>query len=303
MEYIPGCSLEEFLSQARPSLASILRVGIDVAGALAVARQEHVVHGDVKAANILVTRTGRAKLTDFGIARIARDGEAGRRGGVSPSALSPEQVHGEPLDERADLFALGCLLYRMISGEHPFFRHGRLDTGLLLKRSPRPLVEVVSGDVELPERLAALVDELLQKDPRSRPPSTRRVRHVLRLLSRDLPLSSRDSLLREARPFFRRELVEDLPPPIPEELGQRGRSALLPDGGGGARLRHWLQGLRWPARSALLAGALVLAATPFMIVQGSKVTPVRFDRPETSFTGGMNLPREISEGCLLRQVK
>ncbi len=303
MEYIPGCSLEEFLSKARPSLASVLRVGIDVAGALAIARQEHIVHGDVKAANILVTHTGRAKLADFGISSAARSASSSHGNGASPSALSPEQALGEPLDERSDLFALGCLLYRMLSGEHPFVRFGRLDTEMLLKRPARPLAETVSGGMELPEPLVTLIGDLLQKDPRQRTPNTRHVRHVLRLLARDLPLSSRDSLLRESSPFFRQEPPEDLPPPIPEDLARRGRSALLPDDSRGARLRHWLSGLWWPGRAALGLAVLALVGTPLVVAQKSKVIAVRFDEPDTSFARHVRLPREVSDAWLLQQVK
>jgi len=107
MEYVPGCDLEELLESVRPSLASVLRITADIAGALTVARQQRIVHGDLKARNVLITATGRAKLTDFGIAR--RPGVEGALAG-SLSAMSPEQYLGKPLTERSDLFALGCLL-------------------------------------------------------------------------------------------------------------------------------------------------------------------------------------------------
>ena len=303
MEYVPGCSLEDLLSRTRPSLASVLRVGTDVAGALALARQQHIVHGDVKAGNVLITRTGRAKLTDFGIARDGRETVELEWGGGSASALAPEQVLGESLDERTDLFALGCLLYRMMSGEHPFFRNGQFDPGMLVTEAPRPLAEVVTGDVELPDALAALIDALLEKDPRRRPPNTRRVRQVLRVVGRDLPVSSRDSLLKEARPYFRREPDDDLPPLIPEGLGQRGRSALAPTGSRLARCRHWLSALRWPARAALALAVGVLAAIPLGAFHRYAVTPVRFEEPVTAVPLGTPLPRGVSSGWLLGQVK
>lgn len=303
MEYVPGCSLEDFLAVVRPSLASVLTVGTDVAGALALARQQHIVHGDVKAGNVLIGESGRAKLTDFGIARAAKTGPVQRWTGGSFSALSPEQLLGEPLDERADLFALGSLLYRMLSGEHPFFRDGQFDPQLLAKHAPRPLVEIVSGDVELPDQLLKLIDELLQKDPQMRPPNTRRVRQVLRAVRQSLPLSSRDSLLRESRPYFRRELPEDLPPLIPKGLGQQGRSALLPTGTRMARLWHRMKGFKWPARAAAALALVGMACVPLVIALQSAVTPVRFDEPETTVGPGMELPREVSRTWLLRQVR
>ena len=203
MEYVPGCNLEEFLLAVRPSLASVVTVGADIAGALALAGQQHIVHGDVKAGNVLITEAGRAKLTDFGISRASGAGAPLQWAAGSYSALSPEQYLGQPLDERADLFALGSLLYRMLSAEQPFFRDGRLDPELLLKRSPRPLQEVVSAEVELPEQLVAIIDALLAKDPQRRPASTRPVRQVMHNVLRSLPVSAGNSLAREARSCFR----------------------------------------------------------------------------------------------------
>jgi eukaryotic-like serine/threonine-protein kinase len=238
MEYVPGCSLEEFLNKVRPSLASLLTIGADVAGALALARQNHIVHGDVKAANVLITESGRAKLTDFGISRSSSDGRSSRWAAGSLSALSPEQFLGKPLDERADLFALGSLLYRMLCGQQPFFKNGQLDPQQLLKKPPRPLVEMVTGDVELPDPLVNIISALLEKDPQNRPPNTRRVRQVFRTVLLGLPVSAGNSLLREARPYFRRESPDDIPPLIPEDLAQQGRSALLPSGGRAAKFLH-----------------------------------------------------------------
>ena len=202
MEYVPGCNLEEFLTAVRPSLASVVTVGADIAGALALARQQHIVHGDVKAGNVLITESGRAKLTDFGISRISGAGASLQWAAGSFSALSPEQFLGQPLDERADLFALGSLLYRMLSGEQPFFRDGGIDPELLLKRSPRPLRDVVGAEVELPEPLVEVIAALLEKDPQHRPASTRPVRQVLHTVLRGLPMSSGNSLAREAQTLF-----------------------------------------------------------------------------------------------------
>jgi predicted Ser/Thr protein kinase len=303
MEYVPGCSLEDFLTAAQPSLASVLTVGTDVAGALALARQQHIVHRDVKAGNVLIAASGRAKLTDFGIARATRASEKRQFTGGSVTALSPEQVLGQPVDERADLFALGCLLYRMLSGEHPFYRNGKLDSDMLVTQSPRPLVELVSGDVELPVELVKLIDDLLQKDPQLRPRNTRRVRQVMRVVLRSQPMSTRDSLLRESRPYFRRELPEDLPPIIPEDLGHQGRSVLVPGRTPAARLWHRLKALKWPARVAAALVVMTMAGVPIVIAWQSSVTPVRFAEPVTTVDSAMSLPQEVSRTWLLQQVK
>jgi len=303
MEYVPGCNLEEFLTAVRPSLASVVTVGADIAGALALARQQHIVHGDVKAGNVLITAAGRAKLTDFGISRISGAGTSLRWAAGSFSALSPEQFLGQPLDERADLFALGSLLYRMLCQEQPFFRDGGLDPDLLLKRAPRPLQDVVSPEVELPDQLVEMITRLLEKDPQRRPSSTRPLRQVLHKVLRSLPMSSGNSLAREARPCFRRESPEDIPPLIPRTLGQQGRSALLPSGTRTARLWYWLQRLRWPARTAAAVALLALAGGSLGIALHKTVTPVRFAAPQTSIGQDIELPLEVSRTWLVEEVK
>ncbi|MGL4564661.1 MAG: serine/threonine-protein kinase, partial [Halioglobus sp.] len=229
MEYVPGCDLEELLASVRLSLASVLTITADIAGALTVARQQRIVHGDLKARNVLITTTGRAKLTDFGIAQrpAAESAMAG-----SLSAMSPEQYLGKPLGERSDLFALGCLLYRMLGGVPPFYRDGGLDARALLESDPAPLETLVSADVELPPELIRLVSAMLQKLPANRPSSTRVVRQVLRRVARGIPLAATNSLLGEARPCFRAESAEDIPPPVPADLAREGRSRMAAAGAG-----------------------------------------------------------------------
>ncbi len=205
MEYVPGLDLEELLAAVRLSLASVLTIGADIAGALAIAQRQHIVHGDVKAGNVLITDFGRAKLADFGIARNIAGQLSRQWGAGSFDALSPEQCLGYPLDGRADLFALGCLFYRMLSGEQPFFRNGRPDPNLLLTQSARPLMDIVGGAVVLPEQLLELIDRLLQKEPANRPNDGHQVRQVLKSLLRTLSPVCSDSLVMQARPFFRDE--------------------------------------------------------------------------------------------------
>ncbi len=303
MEYVPGCSLEDFLTAVRPSLASVLTVGADIAGALALARQNHIVHGDVKASNVLIAENGRAKLTDFGISRTTSGDSPGRWSAGSLSAVSPEQFLGEALDERADLFALGALLYRMLCGEQPFVRDGTLSPELLVRHPPTPLAEMVTGDVELPDPLVGIIDALLEKNPEDRPRNTRRVRQVLRQVLRSLPLSVHNSLLREAHPCFRPESPDDIPPLIPPGLGQQGRSALPPSGSLWVRFRHRLASLRWPVRTALALVLLAMIAVPLTIILRNTVTPVQFTKPQTSVIGDTFLPREISTDWLVKQVR
>jgi hypothetical protein len=155
----------------------------------------------------------------------------------------------------------------------------------------------------LPDRMVSLIDALLDKDPRRRPPHTRRVRQALRSVGRGLPLSSRNSLQGEARPYFRSDPLDELPPLIPEALGQRGRSALVPTGTRAARFWHRLKSLRWPARATLAGSVLLLGAIPALLAHVNAVTPVRFAEPVTSMAGGTYPPGPVSSYWLVGQVK
>ncbi|RLA47692.1 MAG: hypothetical protein DRR04_04335 [Gammaproteobacteria bacterium] len=303
MEYVPGCDLEEFLASVRPSLATVLTIGADIAGALAVARQRRIVHGDLKAGNILIAESGRVKLTDFGIARSTADSQSRQIAAASLSALSPEQYLGKPLDLRSDLFALGCLLYRMLGGEQPFVRGGQLDTRLLLEQSPRPLEELVASELIVPGELVDLINDLLQKDPQDRPASTQRVRQVLRRVSREIPLAATNSLLQEARPCFRAESADDIPPQVPADLGREGRSRLALSGSVGSTFRHRLSLLGWPARCAVALVLVVAAGAPLVIAVQGRETFIHIDEPLLRLSGDIDLPREVSSRWLVEEVK
>jgi serine/threonine protein kinase len=303
MEYVPGSSLEEFLAAVRPSLASVLTVGADIAGALALARQQHIVHGDVKAANVLITEFGRAKLTDFGIARVIGEEPSREWAAGSFHALSPEQYLGHPLDERADLFALGCLFYRMLSGEQPFFRDGQPDPNLLLTHPARSLTDIVGGDVELPEQLIELIGGLLQKDPANRVNHAGEVRQILRSLLRRLPISSGNSLLLEARPHFRCESPTHRPLLIPKSLGHQTQFA---PGYSGTRLAgFWrrIAALRWPVRAAVALAMMMMITIALVITRQSRVTPVGFALAITSVSTETELLPGISPAWLVQEVK
>ena len=302
MEYSPGCDLEDFLRAVRPSLASVMTIAVDIAGALAAARQQGIVHGDLKARNVLIGENGRVRLTDFGIARrlnteVGGPGEDGETAG-SLSAMSPEQYRGEPPQLRSDFFALGCLLYRMLAGEHPFIRNGRLDPRLLLEHVPAAVDQRVSSDVHLPPELVELVARLLQKSPGDRPGSTRVVRQVLRRVGRTLPLAAGNSLLVEARPCFRPDSPEDIPPAVPSELGRAGRSRLAFTGQG-----RWsfFSGSGWGRKT--VAGLLVASVVgAVVLVWPSDRTRVHIAAPALGFAGNVELPEAISSRWLVEQV-
>ena len=225
MEYVPGCDLEELLAGGVLPVSCALAIAADVAAALAVVRQAHIIHGDLKASNVLIGRYGRAKLTDFGIAASTHSTVRGAGAG-SLSALAPEQIRGEPTDVRTDMFALGCLLYRMLTGLHPFVVQGRLEVDAVLA-GRYPEIGQVLPEAEanvVPVGLVSLVDDLLQVPAELRPQNTHEVRRRLRDVSRGLPLALHASVADVATPFFRAETPGELPPDIPLELIEKGRS-------------------------------------------------------------------------------
>ncbi len=294
MEYVPGCDLEELLGNAQLSLASVITVATDLAVALAASRQQGLVHGDIKAANLLITRQGRVKLVDFGIARAA-GGDALPAGSLA--ALAPEQLSGRPLDIRTDLFAMGRLLYRMLTGEHSFSRAGAPDSRLLLAGEQASVTAATQAAMEVPPALTALVDQLLQPDPERRPRNTHQVRRVLRDVAKQLPLSSADSLLREAQPFFRRESPADIPPQIPHQLARHGRSS---------HTRGWPGTGERPLASRLAALALgtlslLALAIPLLAAWQGRSTLVWFEEPVVEVLAGPAPP--LSAAAMLAVVR
>jgi serine/threonine protein kinase len=120
MEYVAGKTLEGHLAPSTLTAQRACAWAADLASALALAHRAGIIHGDVKPGNILVTAENKVKLGDFGIARFASHISSSGRLMGTPAYLAPEQIQGEPLDPRSDQFALGIVLYQMLTGVKPF---------------------------------------------------------------------------------------------------------------------------------------------------------------------------------------
>ena len=183
MELLAGCDLERYTAAARllPE-PEVLRIGACVALALAHAHAHGVLHRDVKPGNVIVDwPTRRVTLTDFGAARLA-DAESTRTGVIvgTPDYMAPEQLAGRPCDARTDLYALGVVLYQLLSGRLP---HDAPTMGELLRRvATEPAPDLRALRPELPPALAGLVAELLERDPERRPASAAAVAERLAAL-------------------------------------------------------------------------------------------------------------------------
>jgi hypothetical protein len=170
MEYVDGRSLERELTEVSMRPERAIRIARQICGALADAHAAGVIHRDLKPANIMLVQRRCApdlvKVLDFGIAKLDRDdGVLTRAGAIcgTPHYLAPEQANGDPVDPRADLYGVGVLLYRMVTGRVPF--GGTSLAAMLGHLHDRP----VAPDVDA--SLAALIMRCLEKDPALRPQS------------------------------------------------------------------------------------------------------------------------------------
>jgi serine/threonine protein kinase len=172
MEFVEGDNLEQVLRARGPlSVDEVIRVGVEVAEALEHVHAHHIIHRDVKAANIILGPEGRAVVTDFGIAFTASLPRLSRGTLGTPEYMSPEQADGRPMDGRSDLYSVGVVLFECLTGRVPFVRTDESLTGLtaLLRRileEPPPPIRELRDDV--PPWLAEVVRRCLAKDPNER---------------------------------------------------------------------------------------------------------------------------------------
>jgi serine/threonine protein kinase/Flp pilus assembly protein TadD len=170
MEYVPGENLARMIRITGP-LAPETSVGYarQIAEGLAAAHRLGVIHRDLKPHNILIDESGAAKIMDFGLARsVQTEGVTGDgRPMGTPEYMSPEQVDGQPADERSDIYAFGLVLYEMVTGKRPFTGDSPLSLALKHKTSsPQPPGEL---NPSIPAELEALILQCLAKDKAKRP--------------------------------------------------------------------------------------------------------------------------------------
>jgi serine/threonine-protein kinase len=171
MQFIRGRPLSERIRVTGPlRLEEILRIGAQSAAALAAAHAQGLIHRDVKPGNILLENSvERVKITDFGLARAA-DGSSLTRDGYivgTPEYMSPEQANGQPVDARADLFSLGCVLYEMATGVSPFRAEQPVAALHRVCKVDPPSAH--SLNTRIPEWLGRFIQKLMAKDAASRP--------------------------------------------------------------------------------------------------------------------------------------
>ena len=171
-EYIDGENLKELVvRKGRLDVREALEIAVEVARGLAFAHERGLVHRDVKPQNVLLNGDGRAKVTDFGIAR-SLDVEGMTSAGMvlgTSNYIAPEQASGQPVDAHTDVYSLGAVLYEMLTGDVPF--SGESFVAVAMKHVHEPPPNLLDLRSDVPLRVAAAVDRALEKDPNQRFPT------------------------------------------------------------------------------------------------------------------------------------
>ena len=199
MEFVDGDTLRRHINGKPLPIEEILNLGIQIADALDAAHNQGIIHRDIKPGNIFVTKRGQAKVLDFGLAKLVARGPASDAtessrssleeplsivGVISgtPSYMSPEQIRGDDLDTRADIFSLGLLLYEMATGQKAFPGNtGGLIIEAILSRPP---VSVRSLNAEIPPELEAIINKAIEKNKERRYQTAAELRGDLQVLRR-----------------------------------------------------------------------------------------------------------------------
>ncbi|MCH8813630.1 MAG: serine/threonine protein kinase [Chloroflexi bacterium] len=187
MEFVPGESLQDRLKRLNDSGRSlttdeIVNIAGGVCDAVDYAHKRGMIHRDVKPANILLSVQGQAILTDFGLAKLAGGTQHTAAGAVMGTALymSPEQIRGEQVDHRTDIYALGVTLYEMVGGKPPYSADSAMTVLMMHLNDPLPDLREIVPDA--PPALVEIVEKSLAKNPDDRYPSAAEMAAALRSL-------------------------------------------------------------------------------------------------------------------------
>ena len=181
MEFVEGKSLKDLIrARGRLPVPVVLTVGKQLARALEVAHEQGVIHRDIKPQNIVVEPDGVLKVMDFGIARLAQRKEGVTQAGMiigTPEYMAPEQLLGDELDGRADLYAAGVVLYECLTGRTPFVADSPITLiSRILEENPTPPAEINS---EVPKSLSEVVLRTMSRDREARPKNAAELHDLL----------------------------------------------------------------------------------------------------------------------------
>ncbi|GFN24009.1 Stk1 family PASTA domain-containing Ser/Thr kinase [Thermanaeromonas sp. C210] len=293
MEYVEGNSLKEVIDRRAPLPAQeAVDIALHICEALEHAHENGIIHRDIKPHNILITKQGRVKVTDFGIAQAVSEATMPYTGTLIGSVhyLAPEQARGETTGVTADIYSLGVVLYEMLTGQVPFNGDTPLSVALKhLQEEPRPPREL---NPDLPLALERIILRALAKDPARRYPSAAALRADLRAL--------RNVLLEENSATQELPGLAALAADPPEE--KKGRR----------RPRIWAWALMVVFFLALAAGGLWAGFRYYLVVGETVVPPVEglteaeaLNRLAAAGLKGQVAERqnhgEVPRGCVISQ--
>ncbi len=297
MEFIRGETLESIVQRSgRLAWPRALELAAAVADALDHAHDKGVVHRDIKPANIMLTRDGVVKVMDFGIARILGRSRQTRVGAAvgTPMYMSPEQLRGEEVDGRSDLYSLGAVVYELITGRVAF--EADSDYELMMKQLHEPAPPVREAVPDVPDAVDALIQHAMAKQPQDRAPNARALAASFRAT-----IAAQGTAPSRPAPATR---LADVAPPTPARAAATPPVAVTADHpvaavpvtqladvvpsrdarhsiGTGDRVRAWLEDWRTWAGTAGLFAVLAVA----LRILNPNDTPARTggdDKPDTA---------------------
>jgi serine/threonine protein kinase len=292
MPFVDSGTLADLLQGDPLSLAQVRRIITQVGDALDYAHSQGVIHRDVKPSNVLIDQRGNCLLTDFGIAKMVEGTvHFTRTGGVvgTPTYMSPEQIMGEELDGRSDIYSLGIVLYEMATGRPPY--RAETPPAIFVKHLHDPLPPPRSLNPSLPEAVERVILKSLAKRPEDRYKTAGDMVQALRAVIPDTPLTE-TALVDEATALISGEVAVEVPdwelaevadtellvtptePPLPTPASlQKSQEAISASTVGehmvarlsGVNVKRVVQVLTQPIALAILAGFAILAVLGLVI--------------------------------------
>lgn len=204
MEYIPGQNLGSIIKMTKQlSVGTAIRITKQVGEGLAEAHRLGVVHRDLKPGNIMIDKEGNARIMDFGIARsLEAQGITGAGAMIgTPEYMSPEQVEGKEADKRSDIYALGVILYEMLTGKLPF--EGKTPLSIAMKHKSEIPLNPRKFNAQIPEDLSRVILKCMEKDKEKRYQSAEALSSELDNIEKGISLT--EGISHEKRPITTRE--------------------------------------------------------------------------------------------------
>ncbi len=249
MPFIPGGTLKKLLDKkGRMQWRQAVELIVPIADALDYAHNRHIIHRDVKPSNILLTQTGQPMLSDFGVAKVVDAEDAAELTGTmvtigTPEYMAPEQVNSKHVDARVDIYALGIVLYEMVTGRRPFTADTPMAVMIMHSRDPLP--RPTSFVPDLPAQVEYILYKALAKDPNERYGSMAEFREALAGLAGSMatqpmvlgtagippiPTSNQSDTQQTAQTYSSAPTFVQTPPPYP--YGQQPPPGYPPPGAG-----------------------------------------------------------------------